>query len=72
MPLWTSFGSQTIELVANSCRYLAMLWTSAWREGGGTATLAAKPAVTKPQLINLYSKKPFLESCTLFTIGKYW
>jgi CBS domain len=49
-----------------------MLWTSAWREGGGTATLAAKPAVTKPQLINLYSKKPFLESCTLFTIGKYW
>jgi hypothetical protein len=70
--LWASFSSQTIEVMANSCRYLAMLWTSAWREGVGTANLAAKPPITKPQLINLYSKKPFLESCTLFTIGKYW
>ena len=70
--LWESFSTQTIEVMANSCRYLAMLWESAWKEGGGTAKLAGNAAITKRQLISHYSKKPFLESCTLFTIGKYW
>jgi len=70
--LWQSFRGQTIEVMANSCRYLAMLWESAWKEGGGTPKLAGSAAITKSQLIKLYSKKTFLESCTLFTVGKYW
>jgi hypothetical protein len=70
--LWKSFSTPTIEVMANSCRYLAMLWESAWKEGGGKAKLAAGSAITKEKLVGLYSKKPFLESCTLFTIGKYW
>jgi hypothetical protein len=70
--LWQSFNTETIEVMANSCRYLAMLWQSAWKEGRGTAALARTTPFTKPQLINLYSQKNFLESCTLFTIGKYW
>jgi hypothetical protein len=70
--LWQSFGTQTVQVMANSCRYLAMLWESAWKEGGGKAKATAGPPITKTKLIGLYSKKPFLESCTLFTIGKYW
>ena len=70
--LWQSFSSQTIEVMANSCRYLAMLWSSAWKEGGGTSALAPTTPFTHPELINFYAKKSFLESCTLFTIGKYW
>jgi hypothetical protein len=70
--LWQSFNTQTVQVMANSCRYLAMLWESAWKEGGGKAKATAGPPIPKAKLIGLYSKKPFLESCTLFTIGKYW
>jgi len=70
--LWDSFSTETVEVMANSCRYLAMLWESAWREGGGNNTLAGAGAFQKPKLMGLYGKKSFLESCTLFTIGKYW
>jgi hypothetical protein len=70
--LWESFSGQTVEVMANSCRYLAMLWESAWKEGGGATKSAGSTVISKPQLIKLYSKKNFLESCTLFKIGKYW
>jgi hypothetical protein len=70
--LWDSFSTQTIEVTANSCRYLAMLWESAWKEGGGSANLGGKKTIAKEKLIGFYKQKKFLESCTLFTIKKYW
>jgi hypothetical protein len=70
--LWQSFGNQTIQVMANSCRYLAMLWDSAWKEGRGTKAMAGTAAITKPKLISLYSKRSFLQSYTLSDIGKYW
>jgi hypothetical protein len=66
--LWQSFGNQTIAVMANSCRYLAMLWESAWKEGGGTRAAARTGLVPKNELVKLYSNRSFLESCTLSDI----
>src|SRR5262245_27829604 len=35
--LWTTFGERTVQAMANGSACLAMLWESAWREGGGAA-----------------------------------
>ncbi|MBZ5491816.1 MAG: hypothetical protein LAO76_12870 [Acidobacteriia bacterium] len=70
--LWDQFQNQTVEVMANSCRYLAMLWESAWKEGGGTAAMVSGRPIGSGKLIDLYKKRTFLPSCTLDEIGKYW
>ncbi|MEA2336876.1 MAG: hypothetical protein QOE82_883 [Thermoanaerobaculia bacterium] len=66
--LWDAFGTKTINLVSTGSRYLAMLWDSAWKEGGGKSAKAT--TFTHAKLIAIYSKKTFLPSLTLKRIGE--
>jgi hypothetical protein len=63
--------ASTRDVIADSCRVLAMLWDSAWHEGNGQATdenlLKAVPA---DDLIALYSAQWFLRSLWLDDIGR--
>jgi len=65
--LWDAFGADTIKLVTTGSRYLAMLWDSAWKEGGGKSAKATK--FTTARLVAIYSRKTFVPSMTLRKIG---
>jgi len=67
--LWAQFGKATINVMADGARTLAMLWDSAWKEGGGTANMAAKSIIKQSAFKNLYTNPKFLESFTLAEIG---
>ncbi|MFI5103345.1 MAG: hypothetical protein ACHP79_00350, partial [Terriglobales bacterium] len=67
--LWKQFGKGTINVMADGARTLSMLWDSAWKEGGGTASMASKGAITQTAFKNLYTNPKFLESLTLAQIG---
>ena len=67
--LWTQFGQDTIQVMADGARTLAMLWESAWAEGGGTAKLANAGKNIKPSAFkSLYIQPNFLPSLTLAQI----
>jgi hypothetical protein len=65
--LWDAFGADTITLVATGSRYLAMLWDSAWKEGGGKSAKAVK--YTQKKLEGIYQPRTFLRSLTLKGVG---
>jgi hypothetical protein len=67
--LWSQFGSATVNVMADGSRMLAMLWDSAWKEGGGTTAMVAKAKITSAALKNLYIQPKFLESFNLAQIG---
>jgi hypothetical protein len=56
-------------VMADGCLYLATLWDSAWREGGGDTTMPAAVAISQTRLEELYQNPDFLPSHTLDTIG---
>jgi hypothetical protein len=67
--LYEQFGKATAQVMALGCRCLAMLWDSAWEEGGGDATIKELGAIEPPALAKLYQDRRFLPSHTLDTIG---
>jgi hypothetical protein len=67
--LWQEFGERTVQVMASGARTLAMLWDSAWQEGGATAALGRTGEINQTEFINLYTKPDFLPSCTLVQIG---
>lgn len=69
--LWDEFGGRTVEVMADGCRRLAMLWESAWAEGGGDHTIKNTDASERGSLSNLYEKKSFLQSFLLTEIGPH-
>jgi hypothetical protein len=62
-PMWEALGQKTIECIAEGCRTLAMLWSSAWAE----AKAAAPPAteVDPAALRDLYMNPAFAPSMFL-------
>jgi hypothetical protein len=40
--LWNTFGAATVKRLVDGAKTLAMLWTAAWREGGGETIDAAE------------------------------
>jgi hypothetical protein len=68
--LWAQFGKATTSVMADGARTLAMLWDSAWKEGGGTAKMAARRPIRQAAFKKLYTKPKFLESFNLAEIGK--
>ena len=40
--LWSKFGTRTVDVIADGCRTLAMLWESAWVAGGGDQIAPSK------------------------------
>ena len=61
--LWKKFGDDTIEVISEGCRFLAMLWDSAWKEGGGKITQLVE--VPEDTLIKIYQKHTFIPSVVL-------
>ena len=68
--LWKEFGDETASVMALGARYLAMLWESAWIEGGGNAIPAAKLKIQDPGKVRKrYIDANFVPSVTLDEIG---
>jgi hypothetical protein len=68
--LWNKFGTATSEAIADGCRVLAMLWESAWLEGGGQAIHGLLEAVPANELIALYSDQLFVPSLPLDEVAR--
>jgi hypothetical protein len=68
--LWDAFGAQTAEVMFQGARTLAMVWDSAWVQGGGEQIAASKLKRKKEEDVRgRYIHKQFVESLTLEEIG---
>jgi len=67
--LWNNFGQDMVEVIADGCCYLAMLWESAWKAGDGDKNITSLGAVDTVQLMKIYINKDFLKSYTLEEIA---
>lgn len=68
--LWDQLGEPTIGLLARGSLCLAILWESAWKEGGGDQIPAAELGpVDLDTLAAVYLDKTFLPSRSLGKIG---
>ena len=67
--LWEKFGAATIDVIADGCRTLAMLWESAWMEGQGPQIAAAEfRTISRPRLQRIYERQDFVPSVPLAQI----
>lgn len=56
--MWNQVGERTMDCMSEGCLRLAALWSSAWKEGGGSAIPAGEVgAVDKDVLMDLYNDK---------------
>jgi hypothetical protein len=67
--LWDHFHDQTVTVLFDACRYLALLWDSAWEEGDGDTTIDNLGEIDPETLSALYVQKTFLPSYTLDKIS---
>ncbi|WPB73123.1 hypothetical protein KYC5002_29175 [Archangium violaceum] len=64
--MWEVLGERTCDCMARGALCLAMLWESAWREGGGTKLAAQRLGPVEPQtLLALYNDPAFLPALWL-------
>lgn len=64
--MWEALGQRTVQCMARPCLHLAMLWESAWAEGGGNKIAAASLSAPSPtKLKKLYLNTAFIKSYTL-------
>ena len=64
--LFEKTGTQTIANINNGSLTMAIIWQSAWREGGGAKLRANRVlAISRPRLIELYEDKNFVPSFNL-------
>ena len=64
--LWNTFGAATVKRLADGAKTLAMLWTAAWREGGGeTIDVAGIQPQPESALQKLYNTDSFAPSVWL-------
>jgi hypothetical protein len=68
--MWAALGTPTIECMADGCRTLAMLWSSAFAEAGARAPAAT--AADRTKLRNLYSDHAFVPSQYLTERAADW
>ena len=69
--LWKTFGDETITIMARGCQLLALLWKSAWNEGGGNRTITADTALGQQALASRCQQKTFLASYWLTEVGAH-
>jgi hypothetical protein len=70
--LWTKFGEKTIDVIADGCRTLAMIWESAWMEGNGAQIPRTKlTRKRKTDLRKIYEDRNFVPSVPLGQIDQY-
>ncbi len=65
--LWGAFGEDTVKLLAEGSRALAMIWESAWNTPGNTITDLS--AIAFDKLIPIYENKDWAPSMILDEIG---
>ena len=66
------FGTETTTAMADGCRTLAMLWDSAWAEGGGNQIEQTKiRKITQKSLQKIYESQDFVPSKALGKIDPY-
>ena len=64
--MWSVLGEHTIACLAEGCKRMAEIWTSAWEEGGGKDLEdTALTAVPLAELKAFYNQKTFLPSFRL-------
>jgi hypothetical protein len=64
--MWDALGDRTIQNIASGAHAMAVLWQSAWEEGGGDKLTKAKlRKIPQARLQALYSKKTFVQSFRL-------
>lgn len=61
--LWDRFGEDTVKLLAEGARSLAMIWESAWRQPGNTINTFT--AINFDKLADIYEDKTWAPSMTL-------
>ena len=66
--LWQKFGPRTIDVMADGCRLLALLWESAWVEGNGDQKINDLSLCDWHDLKKMYLKKTTLPSFLLTEI----
>jgi hypothetical protein len=70
--LWEKFGDRTIQVMADGCNTLAMIWESAWVEGGGQNIPQSElQRISKTRLRELYEDQTFIPSAPLRNIDQY-
>jgi hypothetical protein len=70
--LWDSFGNKTIEVMEDGCRTLAMIWDSAWVQGGGpNLPDALLKEFSQTQLQGIYEAQDFLPSVVFDDIDQH-
>jgi hypothetical protein len=68
--MWDDLGEDTAKVMALGARYLAMLWESAWVEGGGNEISPSKLVeLDSDEVRDRYIKQTFVPSLTLDKIG---
>jgi hypothetical protein len=65
--LWDQFGNDTVQLLAEGSRGLAMIWESAWKQGENNITELGP--ISPDVLADLYENKDWAKSMTLDEIG---
>jgi hypothetical protein len=73
--LWTKFGQETIDVLLDGCRTLAMLWESAWVEGKSAweheIAQSRLGRVRRIRLKGIYEDQKFVPSMALGKIAPY-
>jgi hypothetical protein len=65
--MWGAFGVDTVQLLAEGSRSLAMVWESAWKQG--TNKITTLGPIDPDKLADLYERKDWAKSMTLNEIG---
>jgi len=70
--LWTQFGAQSVQVMADGYRTLAMLWDSAWAEGNGDDIPSAQLVrFSRETISGIYEDPDFVPSRTLDNVDPY-
>ncbi|MCA1815211.1 MAG: hypothetical protein LC746_02165 [Acidobacteria bacterium] len=69
--LWDKFGKDTVAVMSDGCRLLALLWESAWAEGVGDQKIKTLTELDRGDLVACYKPRTFLTSYLLTEIGAH-
>ncbi len=66
--LWKAFGTATIKVMQDGAHLLAVLWESAWNQGGGETKVRSTAALTQKQAMAIVSDENFCPSMSVDAI----
>lgn len=69
--MWALFGEDTKAAMQDGAHLLAVLWESAWIQGGGESANLPTSALTPESAMAICEPSEFLPSCSINQIGQY-